>query len=168
MPAVQELLALAQTLVNRDQAFFTTKGAGAGDHATNAFMRALRDLATDRFGADHSEQKLCGATGFAADFYFRDEATIVEVALGLKNPATEFERDVLKAVMAKELGVPVEQLVFITKPGGVRKCEQPGRLAIRAWAERCHAIRITVLELAVNPDFHAPLPAPRRRPASHP
>ena len=31
------------------------------------------------------ERKICGETSYAVDFYFPDEATIVEVALGLPN-----------------------------------------------------------------------------------
>jgi hypothetical protein len=162
MSAATELHGLAQALVDEDRDFFTAKGAGAGDHATNAFMRALRVRAAAHFGEDHAEQRLCGNNAFAADFYFRREATIVEVALGLKNPSTEFEKDVLKAVMAKELGAPVEHLTFIAKPGGARKCQQPGRSAIRDWVERGHGIRVAVHELAVNTEFHAP-PPPRRR-----
>src|SRR5262249_49840871 len=126
-------------------------------------MRALRSRAVAYFGADHAEQRLCGDNAFAADFYFHDEATIVEVALGLKNPSTEFEKDVLKAIMAKELGAPVEHLVFITKPGGLRKCEQPGRTAVRQWVERRLEIRVSVRELVANADFHVPPPPARRR-----
>ena len=44
-----------------------------------------------------SERRLCGDTSFAADFFFQDDATIVEIALGLINPASEFEKDILKA-----------------------------------------------------------------------
>lgn len=163
MTCATDLYRLAQALVDEDREFFTAKGAGLGDHATNNFMRALRTRAAGHFGADHAEQRLCGENAFAADFYFRDEATIVEVALGLKNPSTEFEKDVLKAVMAKELGAPVDHLVFIAKPGSVRKCQQPGRSAIREWVERRHGIQVAVHELRFNAGFHAPPPPPRRR-----
>lgn len=167
MSTVIDLLDLAQALVDVDAEFFTAKGAGAGDRATVAFMRALRASAKAHFGDDHAEHRLCGDTAYAADYYFRHEATIVEVALGLKNPSTEFEKDVLKAVMAKELGAPVEHLVFIAKPGGARKCEQPGRSAIRGWVKRQHGILISVHELKLDAAYHAP-PQPPRRPVRLP
>jgi len=83
----------------------------------------------------------------AVDFYFPDEATIVEVALGIKNPNTEYEKDILKAVMAKSLGTRVNKLLFIAKPGGVKKCNQPGRIAVKEWLRRTHSIEVDVLDL---------------------
>ena len=101
----------------------------------------------DEFGEDFSERKICGDNAFAVDFYFPAEGTIVEVALGLPHPKTEYEKDILKAVMAQEMGNRVSQLVFISKPGARAKCSQPGRVAIKVWLERHHGIAIEVQEL---------------------
>ncbi|MDP9194380.1 MAG: hypothetical protein M3P06_22000 [Acidobacteriota bacterium] len=54
------------------------------------------------FGTDLAEQTICGTNKFCVDYYFRDEATIVEVAMSLRNPTSEFERDILKAIMAQD------------------------------------------------------------------
>jgi hypothetical protein len=43
-------------------------------------------------GEDFSERKICGDTAQAVNFYFPSEATFVEVAFGLRNPQTEFEK----------------------------------------------------------------------------
>src|SRR5437667_6411924 len=152
MNQTETLLSLARSLALRRRDFLDTKGPGAGDHATNAFMRDLRARALKRFGDDHAEQKICGTNGFCVDYYFRKEATIVEVALGLLKKTTEFERDVLKAVMAKEHGSPVRRLVFISKPGAIKKCAQPGRSAIISWLRKNHRIRIEIHELGVRAD----------------
>jgi len=146
----QTLLSLAQSLASRRPDFLDTKGPGLGDHATTAFMRDLRARALKRFGADHAEQKICGPNGFCVDYYFRKEGTIVEVALGLPKKTTEFERDVLKAVMAKEQGSPVRRLVFISKPGAIKKCAQPGRTAIINWLSQNHRISVEIHELGVR------------------
>lgn len=127
--------------------FQAVLGPGAGDKATHAFMKELRQLAMEVFGEDHSEWKLCGETSLAADFYFQNEGTIVEVAMGLGNPASEFEKDILKALMAQECGFDVRRLVFICRAGGEKKCRQPGRTAMRLWAENKHGLRIEVHDL---------------------
>lgn len=127
------------------------RGPGAGDHATQRFMRDLRDRARNAFGADYGEQKLCGETSLAVDFYFPDEATIVEVALGLPNPASEFEKDILNAIMARDFGHQVHRLLFISRAGAVKKCSQPGRRAVRQWANTKHQLVVEVHELGGEP-----------------
>ena len=105
------LIGMATELAAGNPQVQAVLGPGAGDRATHTFMRRLRENAVRRFGADYSEKKVCGQTALAVDFYFPDEKTIVEVALGLPNSATEFEKDVLKAIMAKETGNAVRRLV---------------------------------------------------------
>lgn len=143
----ERLLDLAQALVVEQPDFFQVKGPGPGDHATNAFMRDLRSRASREFGVDHAEQRICGDNAFRVDYYFRSEATIVEVALGLPKPTTEFERDILKAVMAKDAGYAVDRLFFISKPGAQKKCAQPGGTAIVNWVRERHGIEVVVHEL---------------------
>src|SRR6059058_1582682 len=91
-----KLLLLARQIALATPDFQLVRGPSAGDHATYDFMRELREQACEAFGTDYSETRMCGETSFAADFYFPEEATIVEVALGLPNPASEFEKDILK------------------------------------------------------------------------
>jgi len=143
----ERLLELAQALTARHTDFFKVKGPGAGDHATNAFMRDLRARARREFRADYAEQRICGDNAFTVDYYFPSEATIVEVALSLPKPTTEFERDILKAVMAKDAGHAVRRLFFISKPGAQKKCAQPGRTAIINWVGASHEIDVVVREL---------------------
>jgi hypothetical protein len=103
------LVEIAREIAQNTPDSQVSKGAGDGDRATLAFMRLLRERATSEFGSDFSERKLCGDTGFAADFYFPDEYTVVEVALGLPNPASEFEKDILKVFMSREFGYEVRR-----------------------------------------------------------
>lgn len=77
--------------------------------------------------------------------------TIVEVALGLPNPSAEFEKDILKAIMAQESGFNVRRLFFISRPGGVKKCSQPGRTKVKEWAHAKHGLTIEVHELEGEP-----------------
>lgn len=143
----QELYRLAQNLASSTEGFLDVKGPGAGNYATNKFISALGKLASEKFREDFSEKNICGSNSLAVDFYFPKDGVIVEVALGLRNPNTEYEKDILKALMAKELGNDVRKLVFITKPGGLKKCNQPGRKAVKNWLLSSNQIEIDVLEL---------------------
>ncbi|MCG2592211.1 hypothetical protein LZ009_05395 [Ramlibacter sp. XY19] len=71
----------------------------------------------------------------------------MEIALGLPNPQSEFEKDILKAVIAKESGNEVRRLMFISRAGGEKKCSQPGRRAVIAWAREKHDLAIEVHDL---------------------
>ena len=148
---VQRLIEIARATAARDSEFQAIRGPGDGDRATRAFMMELRDQAKKAFKKDYSECKICGNNSFAVDFYVPEEQTIVEVALGLPNPASEFEKDVLKAIMAQEEGQKVRRLVFISRPGGKTKCMQPGRSDIRAWALKKHRLDIEVYDLDGEP-----------------
>jgi len=146
------LYVLANEFAMSTEGFFETKGPGSGNNATNSFINSLGTRAINLFGADFSEARLCGDNAMAVDFYFPDEGTIVEIALGLKNPNTEFEKDILKAVIAKSMGHRVERLLFISKPGGSGKCRQPGRQRVRDWLEDEHSISTEVLDLGAAVD----------------
>lgn len=144
----RRLLRAARRLAADHGNFQIALGPGAGDHASNAFVKNLRDWAVRAFGADFSEQPLCGDTAQKVDYYFPSEATIVEVALGLPNPASEFEKDILKAVLAKEQGHKIERLMFISRAGARGKCKQPGRASVAGWLREHYAIKVEVFELA--------------------
>ena len=147
MNRVERLYEIAKEISRNTVGFFDIKGPGAGNHSTNEFISELDKRAMDEFGEDFSEKNICGNNSLAVDFYFPEEATVVEVALGLGNPNTEYEKDILKALMARERGNKVEQLIFISKPGGVKKCNQPGRSAVKEWLKDKNGIRIMVMDL---------------------
>ena len=126
------LLDLARSIAASTTDFQAVRGPGDGDRATRAFMRELRERAKGAFGVDLAEKAMCGETSFAADFYFPEEATVVEVALGLPNPASEFEKDILKAIVARDHGHVVSRLFFISRAGAKSKCAQPDRAAFIA------------------------------------
>lgn len=146
MNRAERLAELAQALVDDWPNFFAKKGAGAGDRDTNAFMRELRVRAAETFGHDFAEQQVCGDTKLAVDYFFPEEATIVEIAMSLRNPSSEYERDILKAIMAQELGHNVRTLLYLSKPGASARCSQPAHRAFADWAQRQHKIDVEVRE----------------------
>lgn len=142
-----QLLELARKIAASKKDFNVVRGQGDGNRATNEFMKQLRSEAKKRFKKDFSEQKICGKTGQAVDFYFSDEETIVEVALGLRYPNSEFEKDILKAIMAKDQKHKVSRLFFISRPGAKKKCDQPGRKAFKDWAQKKNGIHVEIQEI---------------------
>ena len=146
MSRVDQLAVIAQSLVEEWPSFFEKKGAGVGDKDTNTFMKELRSRAALAFGNDFAEGRICGDNKLAPDYYFPEEGAIVEVAMGLRNPSSEFERDILKAIMAQDAGNPVSRLLFLSKPGAVARCSQPGLKAFADWALRDHKITVEVRE----------------------
>lgn len=126
----ERLFLLAQKIAERTPGFFDTKGPGAGDRASLEFMKNLRKAAKGLFGQDFSEKRVNDQVAFAIDFFIPDERTAVEVALGLHNPLTEYERDIFKCLLARESGYQVNRLLFVAKPGGLVKQTAPGPKAI--------------------------------------
>ena len=146
----EHLLLLAQGIADQTSGFFEKKGPGAGDHATGTFVRTLRQLAKEVFGADFSEKVVCNAAGFRFDFFFPDERTAVEFAFGLHNPNSEFERDILKCVLAIENGCEVKKLILVGKPGAIARLSAPAPKAIAAFVGRRFGLAVDVLELRVS------------------
>ncbi|MFI5305376.1 MAG: hypothetical protein ACHQYP_11360 [Nitrospiria bacterium] len=138
---------LAQDIANETPGFFITKGPGIGNQATNAFMSELQKRGKEKIGFDCCEKRICGDTLFAVDFYFPKEGTIIEIALSLNNPNREFEKDIIKAILAKRAGNSVKKLVFISKPGAIERNEEPGPKAIISWIEQDYGIKVYIREL---------------------
>ena len=152
MSKTEQLCTLAKNLASDWPQFFEKLGPGAGDHATQAYMTKLNARAFETFNEDYSQKHISGDNGLCVDFYFPDEATVIEIAMGLRNSSSEFERDILKAIMAQDAKTNnlVTRLIFLTKPPGRVRTNSPSRRAIIAWAHQAHSLSIEVREF-VNP-----------------
>lgn len=124
--------------------FDETRGAGNGDHFSNAFVQLIKEKATEVFSADFSEQSICGGNNLRVDYYFPDERCIVEIALSIGNPTSEFERDIFKALLAKERH-PVDSLLFVTKKTFIRRMKNPSVQSICQWVKKHHQLSISVV-----------------------
>lgn len=143
----ERLYFLAEEIAKRTPRFFEMRGAGDGNRATAQFMSRLREVAQAVFGHNYSEVKVCGVAKLAFDFYFRDERTVVEVALGVRNPNSEYEHDILKCLLALDEGRPINRLLFIAKPGALVRQNSPGQKAISDYVKRHFGMEIEILEL---------------------
>lgn len=142
-----KLIKLAQKIASTSPDFHKILGPGKGDKSTHAFMKELRLQAIELFKEDFSEKTICGDNKFAVDFYFPAESTIVEIALTIRNSNSEFHKDILKALLSKKAGNPVEKLVFISKPGAIKRHQKPASQAIISLARDEFGVSILIKEL---------------------
>lgn len=146
------VLRLAQRIANEQEEFFSIKGPGRGDHSTAAFIGVLQERVVKTRNGDHGDEIIAEATllkeasGARVDYWIPAEETIIEIALGLRNPLSEFERDILKAVIARVGGVPVSTLVLLGKPHALKRTAAPWYQQVIDWAGS-QGLRVCVLEL---------------------
>jgi hypothetical protein len=143
----ERLFLLAQKIAEKTPLFFETKGPGRGDHATAEFMRNLQKAATGVFGKDYSEKNVLDEANLALDFFIPDEATAIEIALTLHLSRTEYELDIFKCLLAQESGYPVKRLLFIGKPGAIKRQTTPGARAIADFVARGFGLQVDIEEL---------------------
>lgn len=145
-----ELFELARKIAHETPTFFDKgKGPGKGNKDTNDFMKELKRRAKDKFGCDLAEQPICGDNNSTVDFYFREEETIVEVALSLRNSLSEFEKDIIKAILALKVGGhPIKKLLFVSKPEAEKRRKGPLSRSIISWAKKDYGIDVEIKELA--------------------
>ncbi|WP_353268074.1 hypothetical protein [Gemmatimonas sp.] len=148
MPSTtDQLIALVRELAERHQAFIDVLGPGAGNDRANAFTAQLIREARNTLGVNYAEFRYSEDQSARYDFYIPEERTVIEVAWGLPNPNSEFEKDIFKALIGREHGHEVDRLVLISRPGAVQKCRQPGRQAVIRWVESNHRLEVQVVEV---------------------
>jgi len=147
MSVTEQILAIAQQLADLRPTFFAKKGPGAGDDDTYAYMREMRAAVEKATGKDYAEKRICGDSALCVDYFIEQEETVIEIALSLRNPNCEFERDILKVLMAQEAGVRVRRIIFLAKPGGEKRVRQPSSQAMIAWAARNPGLEIIARDL---------------------
>ncbi|HAB53672.1 MAG TPA: hypothetical protein DCE80_16105 [Ignavibacteriales bacterium] len=147
MNKTSEIIKIARDLANDTLEFHNIKGPGVGDHATREFMRNVRQTAHEVFGVDYSEKKISHNTNFAVDFWFPDEMTVVEFALTLRNSSSEFHKDIFKVLLAIDCGEKIQRLVFISKPGAIKRHNEPASKAIKSWLKTKYNVEMTIIEL---------------------
>ena len=153
----EELIDLAQVIACRTPGFLDRKGPGKdkGNGATDAFLMELNCAVRERWptACVQQERALTGAK-YSFDFFIPSEQTAVEIALSLRNVVTEFEKDIFKAILAKDGGKEVKRLILVGKHGAIKRLSGAGPRAIIAWAARTQLIEVHIKDLG-RPDLAA-------------
>jgi len=143
---VKALIALANHEAASIPDFFAIKGPGLGDRATAGFIASLRRKAESSLGPGIAEVEILRNSKVRVDYWFKPERTFVEIALSLRNPLSEFERDVLKAVVAQPKRGAVKRLVLVGKPGATKRVASPWYQTVIKWV-KTQGIEVHVEEL---------------------
>ena len=129
---------------------YALRRAGAATPFVNEVINHLKFLAAREFGAEIVNQSLNQASLQIVDFWLKDEHTIMEMEFNILSTPPVLEKEVFKALLAKDAGKDVRQLILIGDPGSVELLQAPTAAAIMNWVERHHQIRVQVWELKDN------------------
>jgi hypothetical protein len=81
------------------------------------------------------------------DFWLEDEQTIIEMEFNILSSPPVLEKEVFKALLAKDAGNDVRHLILIGDPGSALLSQAPTAASIINWVERRHQIRVQIWEL---------------------
>jgi len=122
--------------------------AGSGDSYTREVVNHLKSLVIEEYGAGITNQFLSKANRQSVDFWLEDEQTILEVEYSMWSSDPLLEKEVFKALLAKDAGKDVRHLILIGDPGSVRRWQTPTPQSVIEWVERHQQIRVQIWELA--------------------
>jgi hypothetical protein len=146
MTKAEHIFQLAQTVAGSYD-ILNARRAGSGDHYTREVVDHLKSLVVEEYGPGVTNQFLSQANRQSVDFWLEDEQTIIEIEFSMLNSVAALEKEVFKALLAKDAGKNVRHLILIGDAGSVRRCQTPLARSVIDWVERQHQIRVQAWEL---------------------
>ena len=146
----ERICEMAQQLASQIDGFQERRGPGkeAGNGVTDDFLVALDRQVAAHFPTEcRLQEPVAPGVRYSFDYFIPSEETAVEIALSLRNIVTEFEKDIFKAILARDAGKALRKLVLIGKSGSVKRQNGTGPNAIKAWVRNHCGIEIEVREL---------------------
>ena len=144
---VEKFIGIARALVSDWPRFCPMLTPEAARLGIRAFKSELRSRSFMEFCVDYAGKPICGGR-FTVDYFIG--STVVEIAMNLRDQNSEFERDILKVLMAQSELLTVTRLLFLAKTGARARCDIPARKAVVAWAEMEYGVRVEVRELGAS------------------
>ena len=129
---------------------FALRRAGAATPFVNEVINHLKFLVGQQFGVGIVNQSLNQASRQTVDFWLEDEHTIMEMEFNILSTPPVLEKEIFKALLAKDAGKDVRHLILIGDPGAAKLLKAPIAAAIINWAGRHHQVRVQVWELKDN------------------
>jgi hypothetical protein len=146
-PFARAAIAEADQLASSTIDFLSPKGPGVGDRFTADFLKRLGDCLVTRNIAAEPQFRVGQTVAYSFDFYIPAERTVIEIALGAHNPSTEYEKDILKCLIARTNGIRVDHLVLLGRPGAKKRLSGPGPSSIARHALMHWNLLVDVLEI---------------------
>jgi hypothetical protein len=134
MPVTDELLQMIRSSAAPIPTFNDRLGPGStkGNGATDRFVEMVNAVVSKKWPNEVTiNQAAVPAAGFNFDLYVPSEETALEIALSIRNPVSEYEKDIFKGLLARDGGLPLRRLILIGKYGAVKTRNMPGSKAIR-------------------------------------
>jgi len=151
MTKTQIIYELAQQTANEIPDMFRKKGAGEGNRFTNQYMARLNKAVTSMIGGSYIEQRICHPTDQSVDFFIPEESTIIEVELSLYNVHTNLDRDIFKALIARDAGYAISTLLLIGKEPAKERHNQPSSRALIDFVKRHHELKVIIEDIMRMP-----------------
>jgi hypothetical protein len=126
---------------------FKARRAGGGPAYVKEVIDHLKFLVVQEFGSAVVNQFLSKENRQSVDFWLEDEQTIMVMEFNILYSPPVMEKEVFKALLAKDAGKDVRQLIIIGDPGSVLLAQAPVPMSIINWVERRHQIRVQIWEL---------------------
>ncbi len=121
---------------------FELRRVGAGTLFVNEVINHLKSIVIQEFGTKGVTQFLGKKeNGQPVAFWLEDEQTIMEMEFDILSSPLLLEKEVFKALLAKDAGNNVQHLILIGDPGSVLLSQTPRSKSIMAWVEQYHQIR---------------------------
>lgn len=146
MSKAERIFELAQE-VAASYDLLNARRAGSGDCYSREVIDHLKFRVIDELGPEVANQFLSKANRQSVDFWIEAEQTIIEVEYSLWSLHPLLEKEVFKALLAKDAGKDVRHLILIGDPGSVRRWHTPTPQSIVHWVERHQQIRVHIWEL---------------------
>ena len=146
MSKAERIFQLAQEVVSSYD-ILNARRAGSGNHYTREVIDHLKSLVIEEFGAGVANQFLSQKNRQSVDFWLEDEQTIAEVEFSMLSFSPVLEKEVFKALLAKDAGKDVRHLILIGDPGSGERYQTPTPRSVMDWVERHYQIRVQIWEL---------------------
>lgn len=146
MSKADRIFQLAQE-VTATYDLLNARRSGSGDSFTREVIDHLKFMVIEELGPGVVNQYLSKANRQSVDFWIEDEQTIVEMEYSMWSSDPLLEKEVFKALLAKDAGKDVRHLILIGDPGSVRRWQTPTPQSVVDWVERHQHIRVQIWEL---------------------
>ena len=146
MNKAQRIFQLAQEGADAYR-MFKARRAGAGTVFVNEVINHLKSVVAQEFGSGVVNPFLSKENRQSVDFWLADEQTIMEMEFNTFSSTPVLEKLVFKALLAKDAGYDVRQLILISDPGSVLLSQAPTQVSVINWVERHHHIHTQIWEL---------------------
>ncbi len=131
---------------------FNARRDGAATLFIDEVINHLKFLVIEEFGTGVVNQFLSKENRQSVDFWLEDEQTIMEMEFNILSSPLVLEKEIFKALLAKEAGKNVRHLILISDPGSALLSHAPTPESVINWVERRHQIRVQIWELKERGD----------------